>query len=132
MGIIYPSPSVFGRSVNPIQTKGADYAHHITKYLAPALQILTKALYLMNVLFSFFEFQYVWLRLSKKNIYQKLIMIVSKSFLFCDNSKVDLILYGMRNTYISQMIVNQLLPCKYFSWQSNYCLNKIYGRKTWD
>ena len=28
-----PSPSVFGRSVDPILTMGADYAHHITKYV---------------------------------------------------------------------------------------------------
>ena len=27
------APSVFGRSVNPISTRGVDYAHHIT--LAP-------------------------------------------------------------------------------------------------
>ena len=30
-----PAPVDFGRSVNPIQTRGADYAHHITNSLTP-------------------------------------------------------------------------------------------------
>ena len=32
-----PPPQVFGRSVNPILTQGADYSNHITTCLPPTV-----------------------------------------------------------------------------------------------
>ena len=43
-------PSVFGRPVNPISTRGADYAHHITT-CPLGFSVLLTALYIHNILF---------------------------------------------------------------------------------